>query len=238
LPYIKIRFKNTYLGFLWAGLEPLFTFIILYVVFTGIRERSDDFAIYLITGVMLFHIFTRGTSGGVNSLTSNHGIIKSLSINKEIFPIVATSATGLLAFITIGVFFGLMPVFSFIPGMTILFLPVILLLLLLLILGLSYILSIASAFARDVALIWGIVSHSLLFISPIFWKLDETDGILLMIQKINPLGQLIELGHFVVIDKQIPPINDWLYTSIFIICIFLIGFFVFKKYEDKVTEEL
>jgi len=56
-----MRFKNTYLGFLWTAIEPLLYFTVLYVVFTSIRDREETFAIYLITGIMLFHIFARGT---------------------------------------------------------------------------------------------------------------------------------------------------------------------------------
>ena len=48
-------------------------FTVLYVVFTSIREREETFAIYLITGIMFFHIFGRGTAGGLSSLTSNAG---------------------------------------------------------------------------------------------------------------------------------------------------------------------
>ena len=87
---IKVRFQNTYLGITWAALEPLLYFIVLYVVFTAIRERKEDFAIYLITGVMLYHIFTRGTAGGLGSLTTNAGILKGLKIEKVLFPIITT----------------------------------------------------------------------------------------------------------------------------------------------------
>jgi len=235
---LKIRFKNTYLGFLWAALEPLLYFTVLYVVFTSIRSHQDEFAIYLISGVMIFHIFARGTSGGLVSLITNVGTITSLNINKEFFPVVATAAIGLLAFVDIGVFFGLMPVFQFVPSWTLVFLPIILILLIFLILGLSYILSIVNVYVRDVQIMWGIFVHSLLFISPIFWYVDQVEGILIDIQKINPLGQLIELAHTVVIYGTIPSINEWLYTSTFIFAIFFFGYFVFHKYEDRITEKL
>jgi len=235
---LKIRFKNTYLGFLWAAFEPLLYFVVLYVVFTGIRETKEDFAIYLITGVMLFHIFARGTSGGLSSLIINAGTIKSIKIKKEFFPVVAIVAIGLLAFVDVGVFFGLMPVFQFIPIWTIILLPVVLVLLLLLILGLSYLLSIVTIYVRDVQIMWGIFVHSLLFISPIFWYVNQVEGILLQIQKINPLGQLIEIAHQLVISGQIPSWNDWLYTTVFVLAIFFFGYFVFHKFEDKITEKL
>ena len=235
---IKIRYRNTYLGFLWAALEPLLYFIVLYVVFTTIRSRGEDYAIYLITGIMLFHVFVRGTSGGLASITSNSGLIKSLNIKREIFPVVAVIATAILAFVDVGVFLALMPVFQFMPTWTVILLPIPFLLLFILILGLSYILSISTIYIRDVQYLWIIFVHSLLFISPIFWKVSEVGGILLEIQKVNPLGQIIELAHQLVIDGQIPPANEWAYTTIFVLAIFFIGYFVFHKFENKVTEEL
>lgn len=235
---IKMRFQNTYLGFLWAALEPLLYFTVLYVVFTSIRERPENFAIYLITGIMLFHIFGRGTAGGLISLTTSGGIIKSINVNREFFPVVATAAIGLLAFVDVGVFFGLMPAFQFIPSWTIVLLPIPLILLLILILGLSYLLSVVNVFVRDLQPMWTIFVHALLFISPIFWYLGNVNGILLEIQKINPLGQLIEISHKLVINGQIPPLNEWFYTTAYVLVIFFLGYFIFHKFESKIVEEL
>jgi len=236
---IKMRFKNTYLGILWAALEPLLYFSVLYIVFSTIRiGRQEDFAIYLITGVVFFHIFVRGTSGGLGSLTSNSGILKSLRFNREFFPVVATLAVAILGLVDLLVFFSLMPLFGFIPSWTLVLLPIPLLLLLVLILGLSYLLSIANVYAKDIQHLWSIFVHALLFASPIFWYLENVEGVLLEIQKINPLGQLIEIAHNLVIFNQIPPLEDWLYTTSIIFGIFIFGYFVFRRYESKAIEEL
>ena len=98
-------------------------------------------------------------------------------------------------------------------------------------------LSIITVYARDVQFVWSIFSHSLLFVSPIFWSLDDVSGILPQIQKINPLGQLIEIAHSLVIYQQIPPLNDWIYTTTFILAIFFVGYFTLRKLENKITEE-
>jgi len=235
---IKVRYRSTYLGLLWTALEPLLYFVVLYMVFTSIRESGENFAIYLISGVMLFHIFARGTSGGVISLTMNGGLINSINMNRIVFPTVATLATVILAIVDVGVFFGLMPIFQFVPSWTIILLPIPLALMFCLILGLSYLLSITNVFLRDVQYIWLVFTHSLLFVSPIFWKLEDVDGILLEIHKINPLGQLIEITHQIVINGEIPPLIDWLYSSSFVAVILLVGYLVFRKYGKLVGEEL
>ena len=187
---------------------------------------------------MLFHIFTRGTSAGLGSITSNGGLIKSLNIKRDFFPIVTTVTIAILALVDVGVFFALMPVFQFTPSWTIVLLPIPMMLLFVLILGLSYFLSIASVFVKDIRVVWPIFTHTLLFISPIFWKLDEVSGVLVEIQKINPLGQLIEISHKLVINNQIPTLQDWLYTGFFIFGIFIAGYFVFHTLQERIVEEL
>jgi len=226
------------MGLLWAAIEPLAYFVVLYLVFSTIRDSGTDFAIYLITGIVFYHIFSRGTSGGLVSLIMNRGILQSVNIRREFFPIVATVAIGILAFVDVGVFFGVMPIFQFVPSWTIILLPIPLILLLVLILGLSFLLSVVNVYIRDISNIWGILIHTLLFISPIFWRPEEVDGILLQIHKINPLGQLIDISHKLVIDGQIPPLSEWVYTTLFIFGIFALGYFVFHRLQDTVVEDL
>ncbi len=236
---IKHRFKGTYFGLLWTALEPALVFILLYTVFTSIKFRaSEDFPIYLLTSIILYHIFTRGTIAGASSIRSNKGMIQSIKINNEFFPVVAATATGLLVFIQVGVFFGLLPFFDFIPESSIFLLPLVILLLLVLTMGFSYILSILSVFMRDIQPIWGIILHALFFLTPVLWYLEDADEFLLSVHRFNPVGQILELGHNVVVFGKIPPLYDWVYASLFAIIIFFVGFGLFKKYESKIAEEL
>ena len=236
---IKIRFKGTHLGFVWAALEPTLIFLLLYVVFTSIRiSNREDFPIYLLTGIFFYHIFTRGTMGGLSSLIINKGILRSINFNKEFFAVVTTVAIGLLALVELSVLFGLMPFFNYIPPWTVVFLPIVIILLFILILGLSYLLSILNIFVRDTQLIWAILVQALFFISPIFWYKSDAEGILLEIHKINPLGQLIEIAHNLIIFGTIPNISEWLYTAILSVSILLIGYSVFRKYQSRIIEEV
>jgi len=236
---IKLRYKGTYLGLLWAALEPLFMFSVLYVVFSTIRITSkEDFGIYLIVGVLLYHLFSRGTGLGLTSITQNAGILKSLRVNKEIFPVLAAGSTCLFLFVQIGVLFGLMPIFDFVPSSTIVFLPIVFGLFLVLVLGASYLLSTLYVYVRDVQPIWNVFVYALLFVSPVLWRLNEVDGILLEVQKINPLGQIIELAHQVVVYGIVPPLNEWLYTAAFVFGILFFGYAIFHRCQLKMVERI
>jgi len=235
---IRIRFKGTYLGFAWIAIEPTLSFILLYVVFTSIRFTGESFAIYLMTGIFLIHVFTRGTLAGLTSLRSNRGILESIKIRKEFFPVVITAATSLLLLVEVAVFFALMPFFSFIPPWTIVFLPIVLIYVILLVLGLSYILSIIHVYVPDIHPFWGVVTHALFFLSPVFWYLKDVNGVLLTIHSINPIGQIIELGHKVVVFGQVPPLLDWAYTGVIVFGIFLLGYGIFQEFEARTVEDL
>ena len=234
---IKLRFVGSYLGLIWAALEPLLLFVVLYVVFSTIRKQSGpEFAIYLISGIILFHLFKSGTMGGLNSLKQNSGILNSLNIKKDIFPTINAGTTFLTLFLNVGVLFALMPVFGFVPSWTIVFLPIVLVLFLVLVLGVCYILSIAYIYVRDIQPVWVVISYALLFITPIFWYVSEVDGILLTIHSINPLGQVIELTHNVIVFGIIPPLLDWVYTTSIIFGIFFVSYFIFHKLEKNIVE--
>jgi len=232
------------LGIIWTALEPTLVFILLYVVFTTIRDSpQENFGIYLLTGIILYHVFTRGTISGLTSLRSNSNILESLNIKKEFFPVVACLTTSILLIVQLGVFFGLMPFFQFVPTWTIVFLPLVIGLLMILILGFSYILSIIHIYVRDIQPLWGIIVHALFFITPIFWYLDDIKkgglgDLLLSIHAVNPIGQIVELGHSIVVFNNIPTFSEWLYATVFCFSIFLAGYFIFHKFESKVTEVL
>jgi len=236
---LKLRFKGSYLGLIWAGLEPLLMFLILFVVFSSIREGPrEDFGMYLIVGVLFYHLFARGTMMGLTSLRENASILKSMNLQKELFPVIATGTTCLFLFVQLGVLFGLMPILEFVPGWTILLLPLLLLLFLVLVLGACYLLSILFVYVKDIQPFWGIFLYAALFASPIFWYISEVEGILLVIQQINPLGQIIELAHKLIIFQEFPDITEWLYTSAIVFGIFFVSYGIFQKLEKKVVEKL
>ena len=235
---VKLRYKGTNLGFLWNVLEPLLTFLVLYVVFVSIKEMPENFAIYLLTGVMLYHVFARGSLAGIGSLRNNKNFLTTLNIKNEFYPVTAVGSITLTTIVEMTVFVALLPILNFTPSITLLFLPIPIFLMLIFIWGLTYLLSIVNVYFRDMSPMWAIVIHAMFFISPIFWYAENVDGILLDILKFNPVGQIIELAHNLVVFGQISPLQDWLYTSSIVLGILFVGFFLFKKYESRIAEEL
>ncbi len=234
----SIRYRGSYFGFLWIVLEPLFILSILYVVFSTIRAGSgSEFAVYLLSGIILFQVFARGTQHGLSIFRKNEGILKSLKIKNEIFPVSSTISTSITMIIQVCLFFIIASILNHNFSETLVYFPISLILLFFLILGLCYLLSVLYVYIRDIQPAWGILITALFFISPIFWRLDDVEGILLTVHYFNPFGQIVELAHDSIFGNAIS-FEDLAFTSIFVIAIFFVGFGIFKKFEKNISQEL
>src|SRR5213595_1189752 len=63
---IKVRYKRSVLGFAWMMINPLVTMIVFWFVFHDIfKNDEDNYALYLITGLLFFNFFSLGSSQGL-----------------------------------------------------------------------------------------------------------------------------------------------------------------------------
>ena len=235
---IKVKYRGSYLGLIWTALEPTLLFLFLFFLFSSIRIRTqEDFAVYLLIGIILYHTFSRATLRGLVSLRDNNAILSTMNIRREFFPVVSTTTSAMLMIVEIGVFFALLPVFQFIPTWTVLLLPVVFGLLLVLILGMSYLLSIIYTRVRDIQPTWAVLVHALFFLTPIFWYLEDASGPILQLHQINPIGLIVELGHKLVFN-EIPSWQEWAYVTVMVFGILFIGYGIFQKYQKNAMEQM
>jgi len=166
------------------------------------------------------------------------GIITKTYFPREILPI-SSCITALLMFlfefIVLIIFFI---AFNFIPAQTIIFLPPLLILEFILALGISMFLSVLNVRYRDIQYIWGVVTTAGFFAVPIFYTLDFIPENIKPIYLLNPMAQIIDMSHNLVMYNIIPDIWTIGYTILATCVIFVIGFFVFKFLQAKVVEEL
>lgn len=71
---IKLKYRNSVLGFVWTLLEPLLTMIVLTIVFgTILNKRTPNFAVYILTGRLLYSYFSTGTKQALKSIRRPRG---------------------------------------------------------------------------------------------------------------------------------------------------------------------
>jgi ABC-type polysaccharide/polyol phosphate export permease len=232
---LKVRYKGTILGFIWSVLEPLAQLVILNMVFTFLNKTGESFIIYLFLGLIMIQFFSRGTTHGMTSLFAKKPIILSINIPKMIFPVSSVLTHFWMFLIEIAILFGFVVFFHLDFGINVLMLVVVFGLLTVLTIGTSILISTVVLYFKDFQTIWGIITMSLIFITPVFWYVEDmseySDLFLL-----NPLATLIEMAHKALIFNSMPTGSELLYSISTSFGVFIFAYFLFKKTEKKFVE--
>lgn len=191
----KLRYQNSFLGYLWSLLKPLMMFGVLYIVFTKIIRLGDDvphYPSYLLLGLVLWTFFVEATVAGMNSIVGRADMVRKVSIPK--YTIVISSV--LSAFITFLLNLVIVFIFMIIGGVE--FRPEIMLAiiyileLMVLCLGISFLLSALYVKFRDFGHIWDVVLQILFYGTPIIYSMSIVPTSFLKLLSLNPLTQIIQ----------------------------------------------
>ena len=90
---LKVKYKNSALGFLWSLLNPMLYLVVFYVVFTSSSPPSIPyFPIFLLSGLLPWNLFSAGLGGGTGSIVSNAGLVNKVWFPREILPLASIGA--------------------------------------------------------------------------------------------------------------------------------------------------
>lgn len=236
---VKARYRNSVLGFLWSFLEPLLMLGVLYLVFTTIFKTSiENYPIYLLLGLITWYLFSRGTSMGQESLIEKSGIIQKIYFRRELVVLSSCLTALIMMCFEFLAFVFFIVVFHFIPLPTILLLPLLLVDLFVLVLGISLVLSVLTAYFKDIKFIWQIVLQAGFFLTPVFYQINTFTGNIRQILEINPMVSIMDTAHRIVIFGTLPTIDETLHIIISTLVIFVIGYVVFRSKEKKIAEKI
>ena len=94
---LKIKYKNSILGFGWTFLEPLLLLTVLYFVFTNVFQSDiEHYPLFILLGLILYGMLQKGTDLGLNSLASKSGLLTQVYFPREIPAISATITVSLM----------------------------------------------------------------------------------------------------------------------------------------------
>lgn len=234
---LKLRYRNSLLGVGWSFLEPLLILSILNIVFSTILKNNiENFPIFLILGLTMFNMFTRGSSMSIESILGRSPIIKSAYLKREIFPIASNITAFLMMCIEFSIVIAFIVFFHLIPAYTVIIIPYFLVILFVLTLGISLPLSILNVRFRDVRIIWAVITQSLFFLTPIFYKIDFLPTSISELVRMNPLALLIEMSHNALLYDKFPTTYELAYTTGVSILVLIVGWAIFRRLNHTIDE--
>lgn len=236
---LKIRYRNSVLGFGWTLLEPLLLLAVLYIVFTNVFESDiEQFPLYLLLGLIMWNMLVRGTTTALTCITSKAGILSQIYIPLEI-PAISASLTALIMLSFEMIVFGIFLVaFQFIPPITIIILPFILLLEFFLVLGLSFPLSVLNVKVKDVQFVWNIVIYAGFFLHPIFYKIEILPPIIQNVLRFDPMVQFLNFARDSALYDVFPSVENIGISVGITSLVFIAGYIVFRKLSSRTMEDL
>ncbi len=231
---LKIRYKRSVLGFLWALLNPALLMLVLTLVFATImRFAIPHYAIFLLSVLLPWTFFSQSLSYAVESIVGNGDLIKKVKVAKLVFPVAALVSN------MINLFLSLIPLALLVLAMrhpfywTWLYIPVPLLALTLFTLGMTFFFATANVYYRDVSHILQIVLSAWFYVTPIIYSLDFIPEKHRWIFKLNPLIYVINGFRLSVYYGMLPKAPSIAASFVCGFVSLFIGFAIFRKYQDN-----
>ncbi len=199
------RVNGSMLGVGWILLQPLFLFAVYYLVFGQLlRDRNaggmsdSGFAIYLFSGVIVFHALSEATTTSCVMIVDNGNLVKKVAFPSEVM-LVHVAASSIITFLVgaIVCFIAGWAMGVSQPGWLLLGLPLVMAVQFVLTLGIGLLLANLYVFLRDTAQLWRILTMAWMFLSPVFWEpklLEDKVGPewMVWIANCNPAFPLIQ----------------------------------------------
>jgi ABC-2 type transport system permease protein len=239
----KLRYHGSFLGYVWALLKPLLTFLILNFVFSTIFNPRNSgiqhFSLQLLVSIMLFNFFAEGTMSGLNSLMSKASLVTKIYVPRWTIVIASTINASLIFamnLIIIAVFFTW---YGFWPGIpSILTFVYFIILTFILILSFSFIAAPLYVKFRDLSQIWEVAIQALFYGSPIVYPLQIIPAKYHMVLLANPIGFIIHFNKLVLTENHYPTLTQISVFSSIVVVLFFVSMFIFRKMEPKIAENI
>ncbi|OOF42646.1 ABC transporter [Rodentibacter rarus] len=232
---IKLKYRRSYLGYVWSILNPLLMMTVLVIVFSQLfRFDIPNFAVYLLSGQVLFSFLSEATTMAVSSIVSNAQLLKKTYVPKYIFTVSKVTSSlvnllfSLIALVLVMIFTQVSVTWH------ILWVPVILLEVYIFSLGISFILAATAVFFRDIQYLWGVFISIWMYLTPIIYPVSIiSEEYRWWYDNLNPMYGYVTQFRDVVLNGN-PLLLEWLTQGFIVAFAFLfIGYWVFKRKQNQ-----
>ncbi len=245
----KTRYAGSYLGIVWAFVQPVITVLLYWFVFTvalpsrAVAVKGDieiPYILWLIAGIVPWFFFSEALSNGTNALLEYNYLVKKVVFKISILPIIkiisALFVHGFFLLFTVGLF----ACYGYYPDLYTLQIFYYSACMFVFVLGLCYITCSIIIFFRDLGQIISIALQVGIWATPILWNITTLSPRLRIIFKLNPMNYIVEGYRDSLIDK----IWFWenfystAYFWILTMCVFAFGAIIFKRLKIHFADVL
>lgn len=236
---IKVKYRRSILGILWTVLNPLLMMLILCFVFSQLfRFDIENYAIYVLSGQVIFNYFQISTTDAMMSILNNGTLIKKVYIPKYMLVLVKILSGTVYLLASFAALLIVMGITGNRIRGTVIFFIIPFLCLILFSLGMGLLLASMTVKFRDIMHLYGVFCTALFYITPIIYPFSILPDYMKKVVYYNPLTAIMDVFRVVVVEGQIPQIERVIYSILISVGMFLVGRTVFKKRQNSFILDL
>jgi len=231
---LKLRYKQTSLGAVWAVLQPLMTMIV-YSIFLGrlARVPSDGipYPLFVYTALVPWTYFSNALSSSSLSLLRYERVITKVYFPRLIVPLSAVAAGLVDLGITFVLLVGIVFYYGLMPGLAIVLLPLFVLLATVTALAVSLWLSALNVQYRDVRYTVPFLTQVWMFITPVIYPSSLVPERWHLLYGLNPMAGVVEGFRWTLLGQDNPSVPILLASSSMTLLILVGGLYYFRRME-------
>jgi lipopolysaccharide transport system permease protein len=228
---IRVRYKQSVIGGLWAVLQPLSLMIVFTVVFSVIARVPTGgipYPIFSYSGLLPWTFLATSITFAVPSLVNNMQLVTKIFFPREILPIASVGAAFLDFCVASTLFVGMMIFYRVPLTWMLLWVPPLLVVQILLTLGVVLLLSAANVFYRDIRFVIPLMLQVWMYASPIIYPVTMVPEEFRTLYMLNPMAGLIDSYRRVILDGEAPVLQYIALSAGVSVLLFVAGYLYFE----------
>lgn len=172
---VKVRYKQTVLGFGWALVRPFFSMVVFTIIFGNLASMPSDgipYPLFSFAALLPWTYFSTSMATSTSSLVSSSGMLSKVYFPRLIIPTAPVLGNLVDLFIGLALLGLLMVYFGVMPGMELVFLPLLILLMVVTSLGIGLWLSALAVQFRDINQAMTFIVQLGMYAAPVVWPIS------------------------------------------------------------------
>lgn len=236
---VKVRYKQSILGVLWAILQPLSVMLIFTFVFSLIAKMASEglpYAIFAYTALLPWNYFSSGVSNATTSLTSHAQFVTKVYFPREILPITYVAAALFDFAVASTLLAGLMIYYHIPLTINALYAVPIIFVLTCFALAISFFFSAMQVRFRDLGMAVPLLLQVWLFATPVIYPLSAVPARFRTLYELNPMAGVVESFRQVMLRGAAPEIKSLLISAAVSLILLVISYLYFKRVEATMAD--
>lgn len=243
----KKRYAGSYLGAVWAMVQPVVTVAMYYIVFDIIMDSGRQaaggtvpYVLFLTAGLVPWFYFTESLQSGTNAMLEYNYLVKKVVFKISILPIIKIIAAAFIHVFFIGILLLIGILYGYYPSLYTIQIFYYSFCLFVFVLGLCYTTCSVIVFFRDLGQIINILLQVGMWATPIMWDIHQFGPRVQMLVKINPLVYIVNGYRSAIYEKTwfFEDFYSTMYFWIITVVIFGLGALVFKRLKVHFSDVL